>query len=69
VSFLDDRERQFNWLAAPVASSWLVAPGCVQCGHTLEDGDYAGDNLSGKCVNCRGFVAEDDTDFSDELEG
>lgn len=66
MSFLESGKERFAWIAAPARTSLLPEPGCVQCGRLL-DAELYKLNHSGKCLNCAGWVCEDDDTF-DELE-
>ena len=67
MSFLETGKERSTWIAAASQSSVRRAPGCAQCGRTLEMNELGTFNLSGKCLNCTDWVSEDDEAF-EELE-
>ena len=66
MSFLETGKERSTWIAAASQSSVRRAPGCAQCGRTLEMNELGTFNLSGKCLNCVNPVLEGDDGF-DEL--
>ena len=65
MSFLETGKERSTWIAAASQSSVRRAPGCAQCGRTLEMNELGTFNLSGKCLNCANPVSEEDGGFDD----
>jgi hypothetical protein len=66
MSYLETGKGRFTWIPTPIPTSTTRPEiGCVQCGSRLENVDLGKRDFTGKCVNCTGWISDDDEIFDD----
>jgi hypothetical protein len=65
MSYLETGKGRFTWISAIARTSFLPEAGCVQCGSKLDTPEFGQFNLTGKCINCIGWISDEDEAFDD----
>ncbi len=67
MSYLDSQLGRYKFITEPEREFSYRAPGCVQCGCSLEAGAGGKIDAASKCYNCLGWVSDED-ELVEDLE-